>query len=49
VLLPAGVTSATAVTDAARPVAFTASRVESSAYADFVVALPGPRTVRIRY
>jgi hypothetical protein len=49
VLLPAGVTAARAVTDAGQPVAFTASRMESSAYADFVVALPGPRTVRIRY
>jgi len=49
VLLPAGVTAATAVTDGTTTVAFTTSRVESSAYADFTLALPGPRTVRIRY
>ena len=48
-LLPAGVAAATAVTDGSTPVAFTTSRVESSAYADFTLALPGPRTVRIRY
>ncbi len=49
VLLPAGVAAATGVKDSSMPVAFTISRVESSAYADFAVALPGPRTVRIRY
>ena len=48
-LLPAGVAAAAAVSDGTTAVAFTTSRVESSAYADFVVALPGPRTVRIRY
>jgi hypothetical protein len=49
VLLPAGVAAATAVADGATPVAFTTSRVEASAYADFVAALPGPKTARIRY
>jgi hypothetical protein len=49
VLLPAGVAAATAVTDGVQAVAFTTSRVESSAYADFTLALPGPRSVRIRY
>jgi hypothetical protein len=49
VLLPAGVAAATAVSDGATPVAFTTSRVESSAYADFAVALPGPKVVRVRY
>ena len=49
VLLPAGVTAAAAVSDASTALAFTTSRVESSAYADFTLALPGPRTVRIRY
>jgi hypothetical protein len=49
VLLPAGVAAATAVTKGATPVAFTTSRVDSSAYADFELALPGPRTVEIRY
>jgi hypothetical protein len=49
VLLPAGVPAATVVTDGATPAAFTTSRVESSAYSDFTLALPGPRTVRIRY
>jgi hypothetical protein len=48
-LLPAGVATAKVVTDGATPVDFTTSRVEASAYADFKVALPGPRTVRIRY
>jgi hypothetical protein len=49
VLLPAGVTAATAVSDGSTPVALTTSRVESSTYADFTLGLPGPRTVRIRY
>jgi hypothetical protein len=49
VLLPAGVTGATAVGDGPTAVAFSTTRVESSAYADFTFALPGPRTVRIRY
>jgi hypothetical protein len=49
VLLPAGVSAATAVTGEATPVAFTTSRVESSAYADFTLFLPGPKTLRIRY
>ena len=49
VLLPAGVAAAAAVTDGSTAVAFTTSRVESSAYADFTLALPGPRTARIRY
>ena len=49
VLLPAGVTAATAVGDGPAPVAFTTSRVESSTYADFTLALPGSRAVRIRY
>ncbi len=49
VLLPAGVAAATGVKDGSMPVDFTISRAESSAYADFAVALPGPRTVRIRY
>jgi hypothetical protein len=49
VLLPAGVAAATAVMDGEAPTAFTTSRVESSAYADFKLALPGPRTAQIRY
>jgi len=49
VLLPAGIAVAEAVADGPTPVAFSTSRVESSAYADFTLALPGPRTVRIRY
>ena len=49
VLLPAGVAAATAVTEGTTAVAFSASRVESSAYADFTLALPGPRALRIRY
>jgi len=49
VLLPAGVAAATAVTDGTTTVAFTTSRIESSAYADFTLVLPGPRAVRIRY
>ena len=49
VLLPAGVATATAVSDRSTPVAFTTSRVESSTYTDFTLDLPGPRTVRIRY
>ena len=49
VLLPAGVEEATAVTGGGAPVAFTTSRIESSAYADFALALPGPREVRVRY
>jgi hypothetical protein len=49
VLLPAGVIAATAVSDGSTPLAFTTSRVESSAYADFPLGLPGPKTVRIRY
>jgi hypothetical protein len=49
VLLPAGVAAATAVSDGAGPIAFTASRVESSTYADFGLTLPAPRAVRIRY
>ena len=49
VLLPASVTAAASVTDGVQPVAFTASRVEASAYADFTLALPGPRSVRVRY
>jgi hypothetical protein len=49
VLLPDGVDAATAVTEDGAPVAFTTSRLESSAYADFAVALPGPRELRGRY
>ena len=50
VLLPEGVAGATAVVDGAgAPVAFTSARVESSAYADFTLALPQPRTVTVRY
>jgi hypothetical protein len=49
VLLPAGAAAATAVADEAAAVAFTTSRVEASVYADFTLALPGPRAVRIRY
>jgi hypothetical protein len=50
VLLPAGVAAATAVVDGAgAPVAFTTARVEASAYADFTLALPMPRTATIRY
>ena len=49
VLLPAGAEAATAVTDGGSPVAFTTSRIEASIYADFTVALPGPREVRVRY
>ncbi len=49
VLLPAGVVSATAVSEGSTPVPFTTSRVESSAYADFTLDLPRPRAVRIRY
>jgi hypothetical protein len=49
VLLPAGAGAATAVTDGSRAVAFTTSRVESSAYADFSVDLGAPRTLRVRY
>ena len=49
VLLPAGVSAATAVTEEATPVAFRTSRVESSVYADVTLALPAPKTVRIRY
>jgi hypothetical protein len=49
VLLPAGVAAATAVTDGTTAVAFTTLRVESSAYCEFGLALPGPRVVRIRY
>jgi hypothetical protein len=49
VLLPAGAEAATTVTDGSTPVAFTTSRVESSAYADFSLALPGPMTLRIRF
>lgn len=49
VLLPAGVEAATTVFDDGAPVTFTTSRVEASVYADFTVALPGPREVRIRY
>ena len=49
VLLPVGVTAATAVSDGSATVAFTTARIESSAYADFTLVLPGPRTVRIRY
>jgi hypothetical protein len=49
VLLPDGVDAATAVTEDGAPVAFTTSRLESSAYADFAVALPGPRELRVRY
>jgi hypothetical protein len=49
VLLPAGTTAATAVGDGSKAVAFTTSRIEASAYADFTLELPGPRTVRVRY
>jgi hypothetical protein len=50
VLLPEGVAAATAVVDGAgSPLPFTTSRVESSSYADFTLALPQPRTVTIRY
>ena len=49
VLLPAGIGSATAVTDDGTSVAFTTSRLEESAYADFTVGLPGPREIRVRY
>jgi hypothetical protein len=49
VLLPAGVPAATSVADGAGPVPFSTSRIESSAYADFTVALPGPRSVKVRY
>jgi hypothetical protein len=49
VLLPTGVPAATAVSDGPTPIPFTTSRVESSAYADFTLALPGPKAVRIRY
>jgi hypothetical protein len=50
VLLPAGVTGATAVVDAAgSAMPFATARVEQSAYADFTLALPQPRTVTIRY
>jgi hypothetical protein len=57
-LLPVGVGAAvsvtamdgpTTVTAGATPVAFTTTRIESSAYADFTLALPGPRSVRILY
>jgi len=48
VLLPAGVAAATAVVDGDTAVTFTTSRVESSTYADFALALT-PRAVRIRY
>lgn len=48
-LLPAGVEAAAAVTDGGAPVDFAMSRLESSAYADFTLALPGPREVRVRY
>ena len=49
VLLPAGVPAATSVADGAGPVPFSTSRIESSAYADFTVALPRPRSVKVRY
>jgi hypothetical protein len=49
VLLPAGVSTATGVTAGPRALAFTTSRIESSAYADFTVSLPGPSAIRIRY
>jgi hypothetical protein len=49
VLLPPGVATATAVSDGSGPVAFATERVESSAYADFVLELPGTRTVQVRY
>jgi hypothetical protein len=49
VLLPAGVSAATGVTAGPRALAFTTSRLESSAYADFTVDLPGPKAIRIRY
>jgi hypothetical protein len=49
VLLPAGVTAAKAVTDGKAALAFTTSRVESSAYADFTVPLHGARELRILY
>jgi hypothetical protein len=50
VLLPEGVAAATAVVDGAgTPVAFATSRFESSAYADFTLALSQPRAVTIRY
>jgi hypothetical protein len=47
VLLPNGVAAATAVVDGDAAVAFTTSRVESSAYVDFTLALTSPRTVPI--
>jgi hypothetical protein len=49
VLLPAGAAAAKAVADGETAVTFTNSRVESSAYADFTVLLPGPRELRILY
>ena len=50
VLLPEGQAAASAVVDdTGTPVAFTTARVEASAYADFALALPQPRTVTIRY
>lgn len=49
VLLPAGVAAAAAVTSEAEPVATATSRVETSVYIDFELALPAPRCVRISY
>jgi hypothetical protein len=56
VLLPAGAAAATSVSVSAGetagsplPVAFTSGRLEASAYADFTLALPGPKSVRVRY
>jgi hypothetical protein len=50
VLLPEGVAGATAVVDdAGAPVAFTTARIESSAYADFDLALTRVRSVSVRY
>jgi hypothetical protein len=49
VLLPAGVSAATAVTDGGKPIAFATSRVEASGYADFTLPLAGARDVVVRY
>jgi hypothetical protein len=49
VLLPPGAGAAASVADDGTPVAASTSRIGSSLYADFTVALPGPREVRIRY
>jgi hypothetical protein len=48
-LLPAGVTTAKAVMDGDARLAFSTSRIESSAYVDFVAPLPGVRNLRVPY